>query len=102
MTEKQEEDPRRRALALLEATHRFPLQYHLSVITVTDDGVISAVWAALQSALEAPLGSDSCQTVVSGAGRYTSHRFRVPVRSAEEVLTLYERLRTIEGVKSIL
>jgi putative lipoic acid-binding regulatory protein len=97
-----DEDPRARAIALLEATHQFPVEYAVSVITVSQESVVAAVWAAVQFGLERPLGDEAYETVLSGAGRYTSHRFKVPVRTAEEVLALYERLRQIEGVKSIL
>jgi len=96
------EDPRERAIALLEATHQFPVEYDVSIITVTEETVVAEVRAAVEFGLDAPLPDDAYQTVLSGAGRYASHRFRVPVSSAEEVLDLYERLRKIAGVKSIL
>lgn len=97
-----EEDPRARAIALLEATHQFPVEYAVSIIAVTEEAVVAEVRAAVEFGLAEPLPADAYETVLSGAGRYASHRFRVPVASAEEVLALYERLRKIEGVKSIL
>jgi len=97
-----EEDPRARAIALLEATHRFPVDYSVSIITVTEETVVAEVRAAVEFGLEAPLPEDAYETILSAAGRYASHRFRVPVTNAEQVLALYERLRRIEGVKSIL
>ena len=96
------EDPRARALALLEATHQFPVDYSVSVITVTEEIVVAEVRAAVEVGLSGPLPDDAYETVLSGGGRYVSHRFRVRVASAEEVLALYERLRQIEGVPSIL
>jgi putative lipoic acid-binding regulatory protein len=96
------EDPRTRAIALLEATHQFPVDYAVSVITVTDEAVVAQVRAAVELGLEAPLAADAYQTVLSGGGRYTSHRFTVPCATPDAVLALYERLRKIEGVKSIL
>ena len=96
------EDPRERAIALLEATHKFPVEYHVSVIAVTEEAVVAEVRAAVEFGLPEPLSPDAYETVVSGAGRYASHRFLVPMASAEEVLALYERLRGIVGVKSIL
>jgi putative lipoic acid-binding regulatory protein len=97
-----EEDPRAAAIALLEATHKFPVEYDVSIITVTEETVVAEVRAAVEFGLASPLPDDAYETVLSGAGRYSSHRFRVPVASAEDVLALYERLRRIEGVKSIL
>ena len=96
------EDPRARALALLEATHQFPVDYSVSVITVTEELVVTQVRAAVEHGLDQPLAADAYQTVLSGGGRYASHRFIVRCASAEAVLDLYERLRKIEGVKSIL
>ena len=96
------DDPRARAIALLEATHQFPVDYLVSVITVTEETVVVQVRAAVEVGLEAPLDEGAYQTVLSGGGRYASHRFTVRCASAEAVLDLYERLRKIEGVKSIL
>ena len=96
------EDPRARAIALLEAAHKFPVEYDVSIVTVSEETVVAEVRAAVEFGLPEPLSPDAYETVVSGAGRYASHRFKVPVASAEEVLALYERLRGIAGVKSIL
>jgi putative lipoic acid-binding regulatory protein len=96
------EDPRARALALLEATHEFPVEYAVSIITVSEETVVAEVRAAVEFGLPEPLPEHAYETVLSGAGRYASHRFKVPVASAEEVLALYDRLRVIAGVKSIL
>ena len=96
------EDPKASAIALLEATHQFPVEYAVSIITVTEETVVAEVRAAVEFGLPEPLPDGAYETVLSGAGRYASHRFRVPVASAEEVLDLYERLRKISGVKSIL
>ena len=97
----EEDDARARAIALLEATHQFPVEYQVSIIAVSDEVVITQVRAAVEHGLEEPLPEGSYVTVQSGAGRYASHRFLIPVRTAQDVLDLYERLRKIEGVKSI-
>lgn len=96
------EDPRARAIALLEATHQFPVDYAVSVITVTEEIVVAQVRAAVEYGLPEPLAEDAYQTVLSGGGRYASHRFTVRCETPEAVLELYDRLRKIEGVKSIL
>jgi putative lipoic acid-binding regulatory protein len=96
------EDERARALALLEATHQFPTEYHVSVITVTEDAVFVAIRAAVQQGLPAPLGDDAHQIVPSSGGKYSSHRFRVPVQRAEDVLELYARIRQVTGVVTVL
>jgi putative lipoic acid-binding regulatory protein len=96
------DDERARALALLEATHQFPVAYEVSVITMTAETTFVAVRAAAQHGLERPLGDEDHQMVPSKGGKYTSHRLRVPCARPEDVLALYERLRAIEGVMTLL
>ena len=96
------EDERARALALLEATHQFPVDYAVSIISVNVEAVIVEVRAAVEEGLEAPLPSEAYETVMSSGGRYASHRFRVPCRAAEDVLALYERVRRVKGVVTVL
>jgi putative lipoic acid-binding regulatory protein len=97
-----DDDARARAIALLEATHQFPGEYPVSVIVVNVETVVAEVRAAVEFGLAQPLGDDAYETVLSGGGRYSSHRFRVWCQGAEDVLALYERIRRIEGVKSVL
>jgi putative lipoic acid-binding regulatory protein len=87
-----------RAVALLEANHRFPTSYPLSVIAVSGDEVAAAVRAAVEQGLPAPIADDDYQTVPSSGGKYASHRFRVPCNTAADVLALYQRLRQVKGV----
>lgn len=96
------DDERTRARELLEATHRFPVEYHLSVITHTEEVVFVALRAAVEEGLPGQLDQDAYQTVPSRGGKYTSHRFRVPCESADAVLALYERVRRVKGVVTVL
>jgi putative lipoic acid-binding regulatory protein len=96
------EEARARALALLEATHVFPVAYEVTVITITSDDIHGAVRAAAGHGLDAPLGDEDHTTVPSKGGKYTSHRLRVRCARPVDVLALYERLRAIEGVKTLL
>ena len=96
------EDARVRALDLLRATHRFPGEYHLSVITLSQDQVFSDVRAAVEDGLPQPLPDTAYELIPSGGGKYTSHRFKVPCDSAEEVLALYARLSRVKGVVTML
>jgi putative lipoic acid-binding regulatory protein len=96
------DDARARAIALLEATHQFPVEYPVTVIAVNVESVIAEVRAAVEHGLVAPLPADAYETVLSGGGRYASHRFRIPCQDAEAVLALYERIRLVEGVKTVL
>jgi putative lipoic acid-binding regulatory protein len=98
----QGDERRAQALALLEATHKFPVEYDISIIALNVGEVVDEVRAAVEEGLDAPLGDDAYQTVPSRGGRYASHRFRVPVRAAEDVLALYARVRRVKGVITVL
>jgi putative lipoic acid-binding regulatory protein len=95
-------DEHGRLLALLEAQHRFPGEYHLSVITYTEETVFVALREAIEGGLEEALSEEAYQRLPSRAGKYTSHRFRVRVRAATHVLELYERIRRVQGVVNVL
>ncbi len=83
-----------RAIALLEATHQFPVAYDLSVITVSDEAVVAEVHAVV--------GVDAYQTVPSSGGKYVSQRFRVPCEAAADVLALHARIRRVTGVITVI
>ena len=92
------EDERARALALLEATHQFPCDYSLTVIAFNADHVTLAVKAAVVEGA----ADHSHQAIESKAGKYLSHRFAVKVTDASHVLEIYARVRTVDGVLTIL
>lgn len=96
------EEQRAKAIALLEATHEFPVAYELSVIALSTDGVFALVRAAIEVGYAGPWPPAGYQAVASKAGRYTSHRFTIPCTSPEDVLDLYARLRAVEGVMTVL
>lgn len=64
--------------------------------------MFAAVRAAVEPAFGGPVPDDAYEAVPSRNGRYTSHRFRVPCRTPEDVLDLYARLRKVEGVMTVL
>jgi putative lipoic acid-binding regulatory protein len=96
------DDERARAIELLKATHQFPVEYHLSVITTSDGEVFANLRAAVEWGLVDPLAGDAYTQVASSGGKYTSHRFRVPCAGPEDVLALYERIRAVTGVMTVL
>jgi putative lipoic acid-binding regulatory protein len=96
------DEDRERALALLAATHQFPVDYSVSIITVNDEVVISEVRAAVGEGLPVPLADDAYDKVLSKGGRYSSHRFKVLCQAPEDVLALYERIRRVQGVITVL
>ena len=96
------EADRERAIALLAATHQFPVEYPVSVITINVDVVVAEVRAVVEQGLDNPLTDDAYDTVMSKGGRYSSHRFKVPCQAPEDVLALYDRLRRVKGVITVL
>ena len=96
------EDARTKTLELLRATHQFPGEYYLSVITLSQDQVFEDVRAAVQDGLEEPLADNAYELIPGRGGKYTSHRFKVPCASAEDVLALYSRLSRVKGVVTML
>jgi putative lipoic acid-binding regulatory protein len=90
------EEERVRARALLEATHSFPCDYPLTVIARSDEHVTGAI-------VEALMGMAVQHTTrASSGGKYLSHRFEVRAASADDVLALYARVRTVAGVVTII
>ena len=97
-----EEQDRARALALLQATHKFPVEYHISVIAVGTEEVRLNVRAAVEAGPHGAISDDAYTCVPSSGGKYASHRFRVTCDSAEDVLELYARVRAVTGVITLL
>jgi putative lipoic acid-binding regulatory protein len=91
-----------RLLALLESQHQFPGEYYVSVITYTEVSIFVELRAAVEEGLPEPLAEAAYERVPSRTGRYTSHRVRVPCRSATDVLALYARIRQVKGVVNVL
>jgi putative lipoic acid-binding regulatory protein len=114
-----EEEARARALSLLEATHQFPCDYAVTVIAFNRQEVTEAVLATCSPPdrpMDAPGDGDPSGRQEAGApaspptyearasreGKYLSHRLAVRVADATQVLELYARLRSLEGVVTIL
>jgi putative lipoic acid-binding regulatory protein len=94
-------DDRARFLDLVRRQHQFPGDFHVSVITLSDEATFAALRAAIEEGV-GPLGDDRYERTPSRAGKYTSHRFRVPCTTAEQVVELYERIARVKGVVSVL
>jgi hypothetical protein len=92
------DDERAHALAVIRSAHQFPVIYEISVIALTTAAITAGVRAAIEVGLPGGLGPDDHQTVPSSGGKFTSHRFRVPCATAEEVLELIARVRAVPGV----
>jgi putative lipoic acid-binding regulatory protein len=94
-----DEAARERSRALLEATHQFPCHYQLTVIAFNSEPITEAVRGVV---VDVDAAAIEHKITPSGGGKYLSHRFLVPVRGAGEVLELYARVRSLDGVVMIL
>jgi putative lipoic acid-binding regulatory protein len=90
-----------RAIALLEANHQFPTDYALSVIAHSGDQITALIIQAAFEGDAAP-APEAHTTRPSSGGKYLSHRLTIHCADAQQVLRVYARLRTVEGVVTIL
>ena len=107
-----DDESRARARALLEATHQFPCAYEITVIAFNlepiteavrkEAGITGSVGTIGDAGVATPGSEGGYRARPSREGKYLSHKFSVPVGHAGEVLELYARLRSVDGVVTIL
>ncbi len=84
-------------LELLESTHRFPTDYVFKVIGKADEGFLARTLASARQS--ANLNADPEFTVrQSEHGKHVAVTLSVPAQSAQQVLDVYSKLSTIEGL----
>lgn len=93
---------RERIAGLIEANHTFPGLFYFSVVALNRDDVRDAVRAAFAFHFDLPIADQDFTGTASANGRYMSHRVTVLCQSAEQVVAMYERLSTINGVVAVL
>lgn len=89
---------REAALALLEATHRFPSEHFFQIIVRQTEDDVAAVLDALAAHVALPNLDDRVVRVPSRKGTYVSLRLTLPCESAEAVLAVYARISEIPGI----
>lgn len=90
-------EDRERMLSLLEANHSFPGTYALRV--VLEEGARAELMAAVEAT---GLTLRESHSKPSRTGKWASIRLEFEVQSAEEVLTLYAAVGTVDGVVTSL
>lgn len=93
-------DPVARARALLEAHHTFPGPFEFRVVVrpVHRSAAVTAVAHAVGGS-ESLLSIDERR---SSQGTYVSLRIRVHAETVDTVLGVYEVIRTVEGVLTVM
>ena len=88
-------------IGLLKANHHFPGPYHLSLVTLNEQAVVVTVRALVEEGAP-PIPDAHWELRQSSGGKYVSHRIRVHVDSAHEVIAIYERVWGTTGLVSIM
>jgi putative lipoic acid-binding regulatory protein len=92
---------RQEAIDLLNATHDFPTYLMIKVVGVNDVSFVSRVVVAVREQLS-HTEDPSFRTRETPGGRHVSVTLEPWIDYAEQVLLVYDRLRTIEGVVFLL
>jgi putative lipoic acid-binding regulatory protein len=82
---------------LLESVHSFPGVYQFKVIGAAPNDFEQRVVAAVVAELAAASDLDYSVRATPG-GRHVALTLEVTVQTAEQVRTIYERLRAVEGI----
>ena len=86
---------------LLESSHSFPGVYPFKVIGLADGDFPARVLAAAAEELATPSEIDHVVRVTPG-GRHVSLTLNITVQSAEQVRSIYARIRDVEGLTLLL
>jgi len=86
---------------LLEATHEFPCEFMFKAIGANQDGFVELVVAGVREVLGLEVDPPYEIKQTSG-GRHLSLTITPQVESAAQVLAIYERIRTIDGLVMML
>jgi putative lipoic acid-binding regulatory protein len=87
-------------LEQLRAAHSFPGPYLFKLIGDNTPVLLEAALAVLRAAV--PGVEPSVQRRESSRGNHQSLTFELPVEDAETVVLVYERFRTLAGVRVML
>jgi putative lipoic acid-binding regulatory protein len=82
---------------LLESSHPFPGTYQIKVIGSAEDDFVGRVVEAVVSELATPSELDHSVRVTPG-GRHVSLTLDMTVQSADQVRTIYARIREVKGL----
>ncbi len=82
---------------LLHSVHPFPGTYQIKAIGSADDDFVARVVEAVVSELATP-GELEHSVRVTPGGRHVSLTMDVTVQSAEQVRSIYTRIREVKGL----
>lgn len=95
------DDATAEALRTLRAAHTFPGPYSFRAIGANDAAFVAACLQAVVAVL-GPASIPEVRTRPSAHGRHQAVHLRAQVRSAEQVVKIYNLLRVAPGLKLLL
>ena len=88
---------RERSLELLNATHEFPCAFTIKVIGTLTDDFVHRILSAVRD--DEDVDDDfPYSTRSTPGGRHVAVTMEPTLRSAEQVLAIYQRVRVVQGV----
>lgn len=91
----------RPSLDLLESVHQFPGSYQIKAIGRVEEDFESRVVEAVTSELVSPSELDYSVRTTPG-GRHVALTLDITVQNAEQVRTIYARIRSLSGLMLLL
>ena len=85
------------AIELLEANHKFPGPYLFKVIGRQERGFVARVVAAVRDEMAEPIDPPFKVRETAG-GRHVSVSVEPVMQTAEQVLAVYRRIRSVPGL----
>jgi len=82
---------------LLESSHTFPGVYHIKVIGISANEFEARVVETVVTELAASSDLDYSVRTTPG-GRHVALTLEISVQTAQQVRTIYDRLRELEGI----
>jgi putative lipoic acid-binding regulatory protein len=96
-----DDDPHQRSVDLLNATHSFPCPVMVKVIGNNQESFVDAVVSVIRDELELAF-DPSVRRRETRSGKHVSLTIEPTFDDAEQVLSLYEKIRKIDGVIMLL
>lgn len=90
------------ALVLLKRHHQFPGPYMFKAIGPGHPSFEARVRGAAEQVLGPMLDTDRVRVRPSSGGKYSAVTLEVEVGSAEQVLAVYDSLRSLEGLVALV
>ena len=90
-----DDEERQRSLELLNATHSFPCEFTIKVIGTADDEFVGRVVKTVEAAISMGV---PYKTRSTPNGKHVSVTLEPYLSRAEDVLAIYDKIKSVPGV----